>query len=192
MKFIHILNLYFSASFWHCLVLSGIFLIWGWGWGFFWDTGIPETTFHTWKCGEVRDTFHLKISAGQSLISSTLGSLDILLQFKIATALIKMENHHAAAFHFQHLRSMFSQISLESRQLQHWAFSWSACPTTWYRASASLLQKWDPITRQSLCIFFSIFFSGKLQTDEYSKSEEYTRLSLISWQGETEGGRTSL
>lgn len=37
-----------------------------------------------------------------------------------------------------------------------------------------------------------MFFSGKLQTAEYSRSEEYTTLSLISWQGEVEGGRISL
>lgn len=37
-----------------------------------------------------------------------------------------------------------------------------------------------------------MFFSGKLQVAEYSRSEEYTRLSLISWQGEAEGRRISL
>lgn len=159
---------------------------------FIWGTDTSETPFHTWKSEEFRDAFHLKISAGQSLLSSNLGSLDILFELKIATALIKLDNHHTAAFNFQHLRSMFFWNSFESRQLQHWAFSWSACPTTWYRASASLLQKWDHITSQkNLCIFSSMFFSEELQTAEYSRSEEYTRLSLISWQGAAEGWRTS-
>lgn len=51
----------------------------------FWDSGTPETAFHTWKCGKVGEAFHLKISAGQSLISSKLASLNIIFQFKIAT-----------------------------------------------------------------------------------------------------------
>lgn len=52
----------------------------------FTHSGTPETAFHTGKGGKVRNAFHLKISAGQSLISSKLASLNIISWFKIVTS----------------------------------------------------------------------------------------------------------
>lgn len=104
--------LVFFVLFW---VFCGFVCFWFFGVVVFFEIQVSlKPLFTTEKRGKVRNSFHLKISDDQSLISSNLGSLNIIFQFRIATALKKLNNQHAA-FSFQHLRSMFSRASAESR-----------------------------------------------------------------------------